>query len=225
MDILFSMYKHMKLEDKMSGSGSIGKLMETMANPDRVAKMASLSFPIQSQFMRFPPMSASQETVIIRQIEAALQKGKEGIKEVTKQIPKNVKMLTFKNPYPMQPSSMSDLYVGNGECAWESTTDVMPLYKKRQEVIQQIRHTFSQKEKTMKDFKMGNIGTLFSTFYDLMDLLYSLPPGPNKESEQERIAYLTNQNKFFKEMFKLIEGVKKEIKYALQALIRQAKKD
>lgn len=221
LDVLYSLHKHMNSGAK----GSLGKLMETMINPENIAKIASYTFPVTTQMLQFPPMSEKQETIMIQQAERSLQQVKEVMKTMMKQLPKDIKIVTYSNPYPIKRTNMPNLYVGNAECSWESEAGIDTLYKKRLATLEQVQKTLTKNEKIFGDMKMKgtNINTMLITFYETLELFKTIPPGPTKESEQERIAFLTHQMGFFKTIMNLIQSMMKELRIIMKRAMKQAK--
>jgi hypothetical protein len=220
LDIVHTLFLQMKSNKKLFGTldkSGLGKALKMAANPDTVAKQLLVSYPVQEQSLLYPPMSKQQELHLIQSVEKRMEKTKEAMKTLRKKLPKTLKVVPYKNPYKVEGTRMPDLYVGSGECVWESD-DVDSLYKKRLSAIKDIQHTFQQYKKLTEKLAFAKASDLHEQVKEHMEQLQTLPPGPTKEAEQERIVYITYYNQYFKVIFAGIKDFFDDLKTVLKKL-------
>lgn len=186
------------------------KLILDMKNPEKMAKFWHFSHLMNQQIKHLPPMTVEQEKRLLEKLKTSLIRQKESLKEF-----KNRKAVHYENPYPHRATHMPDLYVGTQACAWETTEDVGALYTKRLNAIKAYYDMLAKNTNIAEYFQIGyfgysddgNLSQKFRAFGKTLVLLNSLPPGPNKESEQERITYvetLTNYVRMILQGLKLL---------------------
>jgi hypothetical protein len=165
-------------------ASKVVKLRLDMTNPVKMAKLMHFGHLINQQIKHLPPMTVEQEKGLLEKLKTSLSIQKESLQEV-----KTRKAVHYENPHPLRATHMPDLYVGTQACAWETTENVGALYTKRKNAIKAFYDMLAKNAKILEYFGEGKISQTIEAFDKNLVLLKSLPPGPNKESEQERITY------------------------------------
>ena len=211
--------KSQKNTSKMNKKSSkMNKIIMKTLDMDRLAKQVSMQFIINQNVKHLPPMSAEQESQLIQQLKVTLNKVHENLKQM--KTDKSVKAVQYDNPYPFKPTAMPNLYSATSDCAWESD-DVGNLYAKRQAAIKAFYTMLEKNTKFLGELKTGKMSELFALVDKNMMLMKSLPPGPNKKSEQERIEYLEISKDIVEDTLIFLNYVM----YEMKKLFSQLKKD
>ncbi len=207
-------------QDKTMAKSKMGKLMLKIADADKFAKLMLFGSLINQQIKHLPPMSVEQEKHMIENLKLSLTSAHESLQKIKKVKNKGVNPVHYENPYSLRPTQMPNLYVGTGACAWEAE-NVDALYTKRQKAIKAYYDMVAKNTEFVKKIHSGAEAAMFAAVDRSMMIMKTLPPGPNKESEQERIEYLELATEFVEDVIQMIKVLMQELK----KLISQMKKE
>jgi hypothetical protein len=151
-------------------------------------------------------MSEVQEKRLLEKLKTTLSKEKASMGVFKPQ------KVHYKNPHPLRATHMPNLYVGKQDCAWETTEDVGALYTKRQNTIKAFYDMLAKNAKFIENAKEGAYSDVLEAFDNKFEFMSLLPPGPNKESEHERIEYIEIVTEYMKNLLQMLKHLMQELK-------------
>ncbi len=215
----FESTHEMLKRNKDFGKSKLAKLMLKVADIDKFAKLMLFGNLINQQIKHLPPMSVEQEKHMIETLKLPLTRAHESLqklKKIEKIRKKSVNPVHYDNPYSLRPTHMPNLYDGTGICAWEAE-NVDALYTKRQNAIKAYYDMMAKNTEFVKKINDGGAdAVVFAKIDRFMMIMKTLPPGPNKESEQERIEYLELATEYVENLIHLRKVLMQELNNAIR---------
>jgi hypothetical protein len=218
MDLMNGLYQGIVKDADEMKKTAMGRTLLKMSDPDQYARLLSSGVTIQIQLMHLPPMSEEQEEQILNEYGKVFEKTKRELQSILRA--KTAKV-PYTNPYSTNSTQMPDLYNSKDECVWTSEKGVDAYYKKRIQLIRSFHKLLVKNTKFLKDLSSASQQDMLDTIEKSLKIIEFLPPGPTKEAEEERIAYLEIVSEymvtllnFVKALFTDLSKLQKNLKFA-----------